>query len=153
LFNTENNTESLQLDRELNRLLIAPKDRDPNSKASKGIYAFSLDSKKIVPEPLFRIDMGDEVFTRFREKESYKTFRPSDLAIHPLTKEIYVLEGSNPKLLILDAKGNAKKVYAIDKKIIPQPEGIAFDPDGTLYICSEGTKDGKGTITELQLDQ
>lgn len=152
-FKTANNMESLVLDVEQDRLLMVPKDRDLTSTLSKGIYSFALDVKKLDSVPAFKIDMGDDVLKRFRENEMEKTFRPSDLAIHPRTKEIYVLEGSKPKLLILDADGNAKKAYALDKKRFPQPEGITFGPDGTLYISSEGKKNTSGTITELKLRQ
>lgn len=152
-FGSENNMETLELDVDRNRLLMAPKDHDPNSERSKGIYAFSLDTKKVVSEPVFNIDMGDKVLKRFRDNDLYKTFRPSDLAIHPKTKEIYVLEGSKPKLLILDADGIAKSAYALDKKVFPRPEGITFGTDATLYIYSEGKKGAGGTLTELKLHQ
>jgi len=150
-FKSANNMESLLLDAGQDRLLMVPKDRDLTSDRSKGIYPFALDTKKLDSVPAFKIDMGDDVLKRFRENDVGKTFRPSDLAIHPRTKEIYVLEGSRPKLLIMDADGNAKNAFSLDKKMFPQPEGITFGPDGTLYISSEGKKDTGGTITELKL--
>lgn len=152
-FNSENNMETLELDVDRNRLLMAPKDRDPNSGRSKGIYTFSLDSKKVDYQPAFKIDMGDKVLRRFGKNDLYRTFRPSDLAIRPQTKEIYVLEGSQPKLLILDADGNAKAAYTLDKKVFPRPEGITFGADGTLFISSEGKKGASGTLTQLKLHQ
>jgi uncharacterized protein YjiK len=53
--------------------------------------------------------------------------------------------------LILDADGNAKYAYVLDKKMFPQPEGITFGTDATLYISSEGKKGASGTLTELKL--
>jgi len=150
-FNSDNNMESLGLDAGQDRLLMVPKDRDLASDRSKGIYPFDLDTKKLDSVPAFQIDMGDDVLKRFRKNDISKIFRPSDLAIRPGTKEIYVLEGASPKLLILDADGNAKKAYPLDKKSFPQPEGITCGPDGTLYISSEGKKGAGGTITELKL--
>lgn len=150
-FDIENNMESLEYDIAHNQLLMIPKDRDASSHKVKSVYAFSLADNALNPKPIFNIDMGDNVLKDFREKKLYKTFRPSDMAIHPQTKEMYVLEGSKPKLLILDENGTAKKAYKFDKHIFPQPEGITFSPDGTLYISSEGKKDGIGTITELKL--
>ena len=152
-FDIENNMESLVYDTENDQLLLIPKDRDAGSDRIKNVYAFSLEDKTLNPEPIFNIDMGDKVLKNFREKKLYKTFRPSDVAIHPLTKELYILEGSKPKLLILDKNGTAKNAYKFDKKIFPQPEGITFSPDGNLYISSEGKKDGIGTITELKLSR
>lgn len=150
-FDEKNNMESLELDVANNRLLIIPKDRDIDSDDFKGVYAFSLEDFKLVSNPVMRLDMGDDVLKHFREKKVYKNFRPSDIAIHPKTKEIYMLEGAKPKLLILDENGIAKKGYRLDKNIFPQPEGITFSPDGELYISSEGKKDGIGTITKLKL--
>jgi len=150
-FNEKNNMESLWLDLPGNQLLVIPKDRDINSDNIKGIYAFSLDEYKLGYTPVMHLNMDDEVLKHFREKKVYKNFRPSDIAIHPHTKEIYMLEGSKPKLLILDENGKAKKGYSLDKKIFPQPEGITFSPSGDLYISSEGKNDGVGTITKLKL--
>lgn len=150
-FNDENNMETLEFDKVNNRLLVAPKDHDSDSDRIKGIYTFSLDDKKLRPKPDFTIDLGDKKLKRFRENDLWKTFRPSDLAIHPKTKEIYVLEGAKPKLLILDASGTVQNTYTFGKSLFPQPEGITFAPDGTLYIASEGKKHGSGSITELKL--
>ncbi|WP_276491381.1 SdiA-regulated domain-containing protein [Maribacter zhoushanensis] len=150
-FSEKNNMESLWLDLPGNQLLVIPKDRDIDSDNMKGVYAFSLEDYKLAYKPVLQLDMEDEVLKNFREKKIYKNFRPSDIAIHPQTKEIYMLEGSKPKLLILDENGVAKKGYSLDKKIFPQPEGITFSPQGDLYISSEGKNDGKGTITKLKL--
>lgn len=150
-FTEENNVETLELDLKGNRLLISPKDQDLQSDRFKGIYAFSLDKKEFNPSPVFKIDMGDETLKRFSNKDLHKTFRPSDLAIHPKTKEIYILDGTKPKLLVMDIEGNLKNVYVLNQKVFPQPEGISFSPTGTLYISSEGKKGSNGTITELEL--
>lgn len=152
LFSTKNDMESLELDREHDRLLVMPKEHGVDSDRYKGVYAFSLKDRVLDENPIFKIDMTDEVLKHYRKKKLYKTFRPSDMAIHPQTKEMYLLEGSHPKLLILDENGNAKKVYMLDDELFPQPEGITFSPNGTLYISSEGKKDGVGTITKLKLD-
>ncbi len=150
-FNEKNNMESLWLDLPENQLLVIPKDRDINSDNMKGVYAFSLDEYKLAYKPVMQLNMNDQVLKHFREKKVYKNFRPSDIAIHPKTKQIYMLEGAKPKLLILDKNGVAKKGYSLNKKVFPQPEGITFSPDGELYISSEGKKDGVGTITKLKL--
>ncbi|APQ19286.1 hypothetical protein A9200_07790 [Maribacter hydrothermalis] len=150
-FDEKNNMESLELDVANNQLLVIPKDHDIDSDNFKGVYAFSLKNHKIVSNPVMRLDMSNEVLKQFREKKMYRNFRPSDIAIHPKTKEIYMLEGVNPKLLVVDKNGIVKIGYRLDKKIFPQPEGITFSPSGELYISSEGKKDGLGTITKLKL--
>ena len=73
-------------------------------------------------------------------------FRPSAIAVHPITQDIYILAASGQKLLVLDRKGgNYIHVEKLDPKALEQPEGICFSPDGTLYISSEGKK-GPGII-------
>lgn len=150
-FSSKNNMESLELDTANNRLLMVPKDEDLDSDRFKGVYSFSLDTKKMASEPVFQIDMGDKILKRLRNNDLAKTFKPSDLALHPGTGEIYVLEGSKPKLLVMDSAGKALDMYTFGKKLFPQPEGITFSASGTLYIASEGKKDGNGSITELRL--
>ncbi|SHI60581.1 SdiA-regulated domain-containing protein [Pseudozobellia thermophila] len=145
-FSRKNDMESLEWDPGNGRLLIAPKYNDPNSARFKGIYSFSSVSKKVEEAPVFQIDMGDEILNRYRKKDIGKTFRPSDLAIHPKTKDIYILDGAKPKLLILTADGEAKQVYAFDENDFPQPEAITFCPDGTLYIASEAKKENPAML-------
>jgi hypothetical protein len=81
-FGSENNMETLELDVDRNRLLMAPKDRDPSSGRSKGIYAFSLDTKKSFPNLPSRSIWG----TKY-SSVSGKTIctGPSGLPIWPYT--------------------------------------------------------------------
>ncbi len=152
-FTNKNNMESLTADATGEHLLLVPKYLDLNSERYKGIYSFSLASKKMAPDAIFKIDMESDILKKYRSKKSQKTFLPSDMAIHPKSGEMYVLEGTEPKLLILDTKGNPIHLYHLDKRMFPQPEGIAFGPDGRLYISSEGNKNVSGSITELQLQR
>ena len=92
--------------------------------------------------------MNDAAFTSHRKKKIYKTFRPSEVAVHPKTGEYYILEGKDPKLVILDADGAIKTVHKLDKDTFAQPEGITFDPDGTLYISNE-SGDNEATILQV----
>ena len=150
-FTSDSNMESLEWDAGTNSLLLAPKDHDMNSDFSKGIYSFSLASKKLQDRPVHTIDMTDKVLKRYRNNDIYKTFRPSDLAIHPKTKDIFILEGVKPKLLVLDPNGKAKEVQFFDKKAFPQPEGITFSPDGALYIATEAKKNDNGMLFKLKI--
>jgi uncharacterized protein YjiK len=137
IFESKHNVESLAYDEDNNRLLIIAKDRDPKSKRNKGVYAFSLDSKKMAKNPILTIDLKDKSFSEFSTKKVQKTFRPSDIAIHPKTKEFYVLEGVNPKLIILSPQGKVKKIQLLNPDDFQQPEGITFSKDGALYISNE----------------
>ncbi|MDQ7917678.1 SdiA-regulated domain-containing protein [Mesonia sp. MT50] len=146
----KNNTESLALDVKNNRLLMAAKDRDPFSKKSKGIYAFNLETKKLQKKPVYHLNFEDEIFDKVRKKKIKKTFSPSEIAVHPQTQEIYVLEGKKPKLLILNPDGSPKRLIELDKEEFRQPEGMTFAPNGDLYISNEGKKEN-ATILKVAL--
>ena len=72
---------------------------------------------------------------------------PSEIAIHPVTNEIYITDGRNPKLLILDASGAIKKLYQLNKNEFSQPEGLTFKPDGEMLIANEGVKQPGNILT------
>ena len=128
--------ETLTLDAKKDKLIIAPKDRD-SSDDFKGLYEIELISHRMNAEPSVRIMMEDEAFKDYKKKKIYKTFNPSDAAVHPNTGEYYVLEGKNSKLVILDSDGTIKKVHKLDEDTFAQPEGITFSSDATLYISNE----------------
>ncbi|HTI89346.1 MAG TPA: SdiA-regulated domain-containing protein [Puia sp.] len=65
-------------------------------------------------------------------------FHPSALARHPVTKEWYILSAVNKALLVLDDQWKLKKTYPLDPGLFKQPEGLAFDRNGNMYISNEG---------------
>jgi len=139
LFNVDNNIESLTFDLQNNRLLITPKDKDLGSKHIKSIYQIPILTKIMDSVPLIKINLKADILKDFKRKKIYKTVRPSDIAIHPLTHNIYVLEGANPKLLILNSNGELLNVYPLDDRKFAQPEGMTFSDDGRLFISNEAT--------------
>ena len=68
---------------------------------------------------------------------SAKFFAPSGITVHPDTAEIYILSTRGKMVVVLDPKGELVRVYALDPSVHLQPEGIAFAPDGTLFIGNE----------------
>lgn len=152
-FSGRNNMESLVADSINNRLLLAVKDTDPNSKDYKGIYAFDLETKKVLANPVFKIPLNDPIFgdkKTKKNKKKFDKFYPSEIAINPIDGNVYVLEGKNPRLLIMTPDGKLVRLHDLNKKSFPQPEGMTFAPDGTLYISNEGKK-GTATILEIEL--
>ena len=149
-FKSSNNMESLAYSVKGNVLLTIPKDKDA-SRDYKGIYEISLQSKKAdINAPVFKIDMNEEALKVYKNKNISKTFNPSEVAIHPKTNEIYVLEGKKPKLLILDATGNVKRIFKLDVLDFPQPEGMTFSDNGDLYISNEAVN-GPANIHLVEL--
>lgn len=155
---TENDTESLFYDREHKRLLVGVKEKDLTEKEKKGVYAFDLDKKRMNKEAAFYIDGEkkdkddkDEDDKGKKKKKKKKEVKPSELAIHPKTGEIYVLDGPDSELLIVEPSGKIKSIQKLDKDVFPQPEGMSFSSDGSLYISSEAGKKGQAVIAKIEL--
>lgn len=143
--------ESLAYDEKNNRLLVAVKAIDLNSNDYKGIYAFDLKSKQMAAAPVYKIDLKHKIFQEMNKGKIENSISPSDLAIHPLTGDLYILEGTNPKLLIMDSKGSILSLYNLKGADFPQPEGITFNPEGKMYISNEGSKQA-GNILQVELE-
>jgi hypothetical protein len=77
-------------------------------------------------------------------------FKPSGFAMHPLTGEWYIISSVNKLLVITDHNWDVTAVTALDARSFSQPEGIAFDKQGNLYISNEGTDMSAGNILKFK---
>jgi sugar lactone lactonase YvrE len=134
------NVEGLCYDKNNNRLLLAIKDEEPGNVNYKGVYSFDLASKEMAEAPVFKLDLTDKLLTADAGKKKADVINPSDIAINPVTGNIYITDGTKSKLLVTDPKGNVKAYYQLNSNEFVQPEGIAFKPDGELFISNEGKK-------------
>jgi len=146
----ENNTEGLCYDAESNALLIACKDDAgvaDEKRSAKAVYRFDLGAQKIIEPPFMLIHKKD-----FKDIAGDKLgFNPSAIAVHPATHDIYILTSRDNKgMAIFSHTGVLKSYQAINKDIMPQPEGICFSPEGKLYISSEGKKGAAGNVFEFE---
>ena len=146
-------SEGLCYDKKNNRLLIAIKGVEPGTEDYKGIYAFDLASKTMAKQPAFKIDLLDKVFgNNGSGKKKKGSINPSGIVIHPVNGDIYIIDGRNPQLLVIDASGKIKKLYQLSSKDFSQPEGIAFNSTGDLFIANEGANQ-PGNILQVKIDQ
>jgi hypothetical protein len=74
--------------------------------------------------------------------------QPSDLDVHPSTGDIYIVDGADPKLLVMGADGSKKNLYQLSSTDFAQPEGLAFTKGGELFISNESKK-GSGNILKV----
>ena len=165
-----NDSEGLAFDNKNNRLLVACKSASCLHKScllhscmsQRAIYSLNLETNNIAPAPTFIIDLKEvqaflknnktdeelEIFKKFIMVEDDKIpFHPSALAIHPKSRDLYILSSKGKTMMILNSEGKIIALEKLDKKIHTQPEGIVFDKDGTLYISNEGKKGGNGTVS------
>ena len=150
-FNEDNNLESLTYNPKTKNLITVSKDEDLKEKNFKGLYEIPIATKIQKKSPVIKIDMNAEAFASFQKKKAEKTFNPSDIAIHPKSGDYYIVDGKNPKLLILSASGTFNDLHQLNKFHFAQPEGITFSPDGKLYIANEAAN-GVATIMEVTFD-
>ena len=137
--------EGLCYDQKNNRLLLAIKGKEQDTKDYKGIYAFDLSSKKLGGAPVHKIDLTEK---QSAEEKGKNKIQPSDLSIHPTSGDLYILDGPDSKLLVMGTDGTRKNLYALSTSDFPQPEGIDFSPAGELFISNEGQK-GTGNIMKV----
>jgi len=146
--NAQNDVEALCYDKGNNRLLLANKAEEAE-KSRKGIHSFDIKNKQLAKRPVYSIDFNHSVF-KTGSKKKKQGIKPSGIAIHPESGDLYIIEGTNPKLLILDKQGKIKSLVPFSGKDFAQPEGITFNSAGELFISNEGKK-GKGNILKVKL--
>lgn len=146
----DENVEGLCYDKKNNRLLLALKDKDTNSGDYKGIYGFNLTEKQLMKEAVYKIDLHNDLFSKGRKKKSKSSINPSGISLHPQTGAIYIVDGKNAQLLIVDSNSNIKSLTSLQGPSFSQPEGITFNPKGELFISNEG-KSNSGNILKVKI--
>jgi hypothetical protein len=77
-------------------------------------------------------------------------FRPSGLARNPLTNEWYIISAVNKLIVVTDAQWKVKGAFTLNGNMFIQPEGIAFDKEGNLYISNEGDDLFAGNVLKFR---
>ncbi len=123
--------EGLGYDPKTKRLLMAVKEGGSSS-SDKAVYSFDLLNKAVYRD----MQLNDEQL--IGAGIDPKTYKPSGIAVHPLTGDWYVLTSAGKRLLITNRQAKIRFSVALDAKQFRQPEGICFAPNGDLFIASEG---------------
>ncbi|HEX8331017.1 MAG TPA: SdiA-regulated domain-containing protein [Segetibacter sp.] len=139
----KNEFEILYYDDNWKKLVLICKDCEGDNNKSVTAWSFNPSTKEYDKEPYFELDA--EEITKRLETDKNK-FKPSAAAIHPVTKELYIVSSVNKALVISDRVGNIKNVIPLDPKIFKQPEGITFTPGGDLIISNEAADIGAANI-------
>ncbi|MDF1517718.1 MAG: SdiA-regulated domain-containing protein, partial [Lutibacter sp.] len=130
----QDNAEGLFFDAEKNRLLVACKENsdEKKDKGTRYVYEFLLDENTLNPNPILTISQNDI--------SSKSEFSPSGIAIHPISKNIFILSSVGKMLAEYTSEGKLQKIYSLNYELFQQPEGISFDKKGDLYISNEEKK-------------
>lgn len=77
-------------------------------------------------------------------------FKPSGLAQNPITRDWYIVSAINKLLVVTDSNWKVKETAPLENGKFNQPEGIAFDKSGNLYISNEGSDISEGNILKFK---
>lgn len=157
--NGDNDVEGLAYDVARNRLLLACK-APAISPDARHIYAFDLATHTFDNEPVLAVTKTEiqgflascnptaqhaAICDFFSEEDRYK-LGPSALAIHPTTGQYYLTSSRGKLLVVMSPTGRIQYVFRLDKDAFPQPEGLAFGSDGSLYISTEAKNGEKARV-------
>jgi len=164
----KNDAEGLTHDPLSNNLLIACKGHpfvdDKEGREFKAVYSFDLETKQMVLKPFLLIEMdtikyyknynnlamlGVELIARFDSSKGDVSFQPSGIAVNPISGNIYILGSVGNLIIVFSRDGVMLAIIKLKSKFFPQPEGICFSPEGTLYIANEGDKNN-GTLLKFE---
>jgi uncharacterized protein YjiK len=139
----KNDFETLYYDPSIKSLImICKKCPADQGKGERSAYRFDLEKKQFDSSPYFMFNTT-EVKNLLKDDDA--KFDPSAACIHPINKRLYVLSSAGNLLVIADTRGKIIEAYKLNSAQFPQAEGIAFAPNGDMYITNEG-KYGNPTL-------
>jgi uncharacterized protein YjiK len=139
----KNEFEIMYYDDASAKLVLICKDCKADNNKTVTAWSFNPSQNEFSKEPYFEIDA--EEITKKLETDKNK-FKPSAAAIHPVTKDLYIISSINKALVIAERMGKIKSVIPLDPRIFKQPEGITFTPGGDLIISNEAADVGAANI-------
>lgn len=159
---SKNDTEGLAYDAQNNRLLVVCKE-NPGAglKNARTVYSFDLSTKEMAKDPVMVIDLkAVEALTEKNKLNrivrnlaapltNLSGFKPAGLAIHPLTGQLFVISSVRKVILAYNMDGTLEDVWLLSEDDFRQPEGLAFLPNGDLFIANEG---GNGNATLMRFN-
>ncbi len=138
-----NDFETMYADTARKALVIVCKNCDMDKKSQISAFAFYPDSTGFDINPLFRMN-ADTIKAMSPHKTS--KFQPSAGSIHPVLKKLFLISSASNQMVIADLDGNPETVTELGKKLFPQPEGLTFKRDGTMFISNEAATNPKSSI-------
>jgi uncharacterized protein YjiK len=145
--NDQNDFETLYSDPSMNGLvMICKKCPADKGKDTRSAYRFDLATKRFDSAAFYTISTAD---LKKELKDDNAKFEPSAAAINPINKRLYVLSSAGNLLVIADTRGKIIEAYELNPDLFPQAEGIAFAPNGDMFITNEG-KYGAPTLQQFK---
>ena len=161
--------EGLCYDPANNRLLIGSKSKlnlETASKDSRGIFGFDLSSKELTKNPVFEFDVNhlmecalhNNITFPDKQKKNGKLamgklkFKISAIAIHPLSRKLYLVSATDYLLFVFDESGNPELIEQLDAGLFNKAEGITFFDNGDMLVTNEG-QDQNPTLLRFNMNK
>jgi uncharacterized protein YjiK len=138
----DNEFESIYYDPDRQVLRLVCKGCEQDKKKLLSTYTFDPVSRQYADDS-FKINTRELAHLRNQDKIKFK---PSAATIHPISGKIYLVSAINNLLVVANRDGSIDNAYELNKKHYKQPEGIAFAPDGTMFISNEFANKGTANI-------
>jgi len=123
--------------------------KDDEQRDEVSVYKLDQKGGSLAITGQFKVDVSSIGVPK--EKRRGK-FHPSALARHPITREWYILSSVNKLLLVLNEQWKVKSAYSLKPSLFKQPEGLAFDSKGNMYVSNEGG-DGNANVLLFKYNQ
>jgi len=145
--NDQNDFETLYYDPSANGLIMVCK-HCPSDKGKeiRSAYRFDLTKKQFDPSEFFVLSTAE---VRKVLKDDNAKFDPSGACVNPINKRLYILSSAGNLLVVADTRGKVIEAYELNSDQFPQAEGIAFAPNGDMFITNEG-KYGSPTLQQFK---
>ncbi len=142
----DDDVEGLTYLEKSNSLLLACKSNRTGKKKGRNIYRFDLE--KMLLDTAVYLVLNPEIIARKLKREK-KTpyFSPSAISQHPLSGEIFILSSVARAIVVFDHLGELVGAANLDRSVHLQPEGMAIDSSGRLYIANEA----RGGVAKLHV--
>jgi uncharacterized protein YjiK len=154
--NETNNVEGACYDKSIGKILLVCKDHPGaglDRREYKAVYSYNPGTHTLDEKPFMEISI--KKIKNFIEKRGRKgskkgNFHPSGIAIHPLTGHYFIIASAGKLMVELDERFQIVEISDLPEQIFIQPEGIAFNEEGDLYISNEG-KGGRASVLYFQV--
>jgi uncharacterized protein YjiK len=137
--------EGLAYDAASDALLVLCKQmKGKSARHQVEIYSWSLGDRRLEANPRLTVS-----FSSLSSLTGAKAFNGSALVFMPGGKSLAMVAGPQQVFAEVGLDGRPITGGALDRAAQPQPEGMAFLPDGTLLVSSEGGK-GQASISSYR---
>lgn len=116
-------------------------------KGERPVYSFSIASMALLEQPRFVLDAA-----LITTQAGIRNFRPSAITRNPRSGSFFVLSSTSRLVAEIEPQsGTIIGVRKLPSQYHPQPEGIAFIRDNSMFIGNEGLL--HGTIAVYRMKQ